>query len=271
MTYPRIFSTDSAKAAKATGYGYLNAIHYMAPHETGGHGNLCSHASPECIALCLGKYSGQAAMVADLENGSNSVRKSRANKARLFMSERQSYLNQVALSIIALERKARDEGLTPCIRLNGSTDIAFEKISFPVGGKLAKKYRDQYGKDAPKKTTLLKLFDHIQFVDYTKNPNRLDTAPNNLSLTLSYSGRNTAECVKALRGGHNVAVVFRHGLPVSRQWAGFRVIDGDKHDLRHLDPKGGYVVGLTPKGAKAKKDMSAFTVTDAIEPAWLAA
>lgn len=210
-------------------------------------------------------------MVADLEDGTNSVRKSRANKARLFMTERQSYLNQVALSIIAVERKARAEGLTPCIRLNGSTDIAFEKISFPVGGKLAKKYRDHYGKDAPKKTTLLRLFAHIQFVDYTKNPNRLDTAPNNLSLTLSYSGRNTAECIKALRDGHNVAVIFRHGLPVSRQFAGFRVIDGDRHDLRHLDPKGGYIVGLTPKGAKAKKDLSAFTVTDAIEPAWLAA
>ena len=153
MTFPRIFSSDSAKAAKATGYGYLNAIQYMAPHKTGGHGNLCSHASPECIALCLGKYSGQAAMVADLENGSNSVRKSRANKARLFMTERRGYLNQVALSIIAVDRKARAEGLTPCVRLNGSTDIAFERISFPVGDKLAKKYRDEYEKNAPEKTT----------------------------------------------------------------------------------------------------------------------
>jgi len=44
-------------------FGYLNAIHYMAPHTLGGVGNLCPHASEGCKALCLGHYSGQAGMV----------------------------------------------------------------------------------------------------------------------------------------------------------------------------------------------------------------
>jgi len=60
--FPRFFSTDSPKAAKATSYGWLNAINYMAPHRSGGAANLCPHASPGCIALCLGEHSGQAAM-----------------------------------------------------------------------------------------------------------------------------------------------------------------------------------------------------------------
>ena len=68
----RIFSTDSAKAIKAQGFGYINAIHYLAPASLSGK-NLCSHASPACIALCLGWESGQAGMVKN-DDDINSVR-----------------------------------------------------------------------------------------------------------------------------------------------------------------------------------------------------
>ena len=84
--------------------------------------------------------------------------------------------------------------------------------------------------------------------------------PENYHLTLSRSETNEAACLEALRDGHNVAAVFGDGLPAT--WHGFPVIDGDQHDLRHLDPRGGYVVGLTPKGRKAKKDTSGFVVRD---------
>ena len=63
VQFERFFSMDSAKAIKAQEYGYLNAINYMAPHKSAGVGNLCSHASPVCIELCLGLESGQASMV----------------------------------------------------------------------------------------------------------------------------------------------------------------------------------------------------------------
>lgn len=46
---------------------------------------------------------------------------------------------------------------------------------------------------------------------------------------------------------------------VPAEWNGMRVIDGDEHDLRHLDPRG-VIVGLTPKGRKAKRDTSGFVV-----------
>ena len=267
-SFPTIFSTDSAKAAKASGYGYLNAIHYMAPAASAGVGNLCPNASPECIALCLGTYSGQAAMVADLENGTNAVRESRKRKARLFMTDRAAYMNEIARQIARVIDKAKRDGLTPCIRLNGSTDISWERIRFDLDQKtrkaLAKLYREQ-GWHWPDQLriggpamTLLQLFPNVQFVDYTKNAKRLGNAPANLDLTLSYSARNSAECVAALLSGHNVAMVFHGGLPES--FGGFPVIDGDTHDLRHLDPKGGFIVGLTPKGNKAKRDTSGFCV-----------
>ena len=258
-SFPRIFSTDSAKAIKASGYGYLNAIHYMAPAETGGVGNLCPNATHECISLCLGKYSGQAAMVADIEHGTNSVRESRKRKAQLFMTSRAAYMNEMARQIARVIAKARADRLTPCIRLNGSTDIAWERIRFALEPRTIEALSAiGIGPNVRATPTLLELFHFVQFVDYTKNAKRLASKPSNLDLTLSYSARNSADCVAALLAGHNVAMVFHGGLPES--FGGFAVIDGDKHDLRHLDPKGGVIVGLSPKGNKAKRDTSGFVV-----------
>lgn len=259
--FPRLFSTDSAKAAKAGGYGYLNAIHYMAPYDFGGAGNVCPHATAHCIRACLGWFSGQAAMTADIEAGTNSVRESRKLKAQLFMRERVDYLNRLARDILAQERKARREGLALCVRLNGSSDIAWERLRFAPDAKTVKALAKRgvvRRTDGP--VSLPDLFHWIQFVDYTKNPGRMGKTPANMHLTLSYSGENEAACVAALAAGCNVAVVFGDGLPET--WNGYAVIDGDLHDLRHLDPRGsrGVVVGLAPKGLKAKRDDSPFIV-----------
>jgi hypothetical protein len=236
----RMLSVDSAKALKAQGFGFLNGIHYMAPASTAGVGNLCPNATEGCKALCLGMYSGQASMVADLENGDNSVRRARRAKAQAFMADRQRYLLALERQIRKLVKRAAGSGLTPVVRLNGSTDIAFERM--------------RYGAD---RLTLLERFPNVQFVDYTKNAARLARAPANLSLTFSRSESNDAACVDALSAGHNVAIVFGEGLPAT--WRGFAVIDGDKHDLRHLDPRG-VVVGLSPKGVKARRDQSGFVL-----------
>jgi hypothetical protein len=243
----RIFSTDSPKAIKAEAYGYLNAIHYMAPAELGGVGNLCPHASAGCRALCLGQYSGQASMVADLELGDNATRKSRREKAQAFMRDRRGYLLAMHREITKLERKAVFAGKRLCVRLNGSTDIVWEGLK--LDGK-----------------TLFDWFPLVQFVDYTKNPHRFDRPlPANLHLTFSRSEVNEAVALELLARGVNVAVVFGSGKPIA--WNGYRVVDGDTHDLRHLDPRVakdsgaiGFVIGLSPKGRKAQKDTSGFVV-----------
>jgi hypothetical protein len=170
-------------------------------------------------------------------------------------------MNEVARSIVKVIRDAKRDGLTPCIRLNGSTDISWERIRFNLDAKtLGAILKSGRGEKLVyiSQVTLLELFPDVQFVDYTKNPNRLRKAPANLDLTLSYSGNNSDECVNALLAGHNVAMVFHGGLPES--FAGFPVINGDLHDLRHLDPKGGFIVGLTPKGVTARRDKSGFCV-----------
>ena len=78
-------------------------------------------------------------------------------------------------------------------------------------------------------------------------------------LTFSLSEVNLAAALGIVARGFNVAVVF--GCERPSTWHGHTVIDGDEHDLRHLDPKGCFV-GLTPKGLKAKRDHSGFVVRE---------
>ena len=241
--FTKFFSTDSAKAIKADKYGYLNAINYMAPHDTAGVGNLCPNASDGCKSLCLGMYSGQAAMVSDLENGTNAVRESRIAKSQFFMNERQAFMAEMADHVRAMIRKADRENKELAVRPNGSTDIAFERIPTDNGQPLPIR------------------FPKIQFVDYTKSVRRVldPKRPANYHLTFSLSETNKAEAEQVLAAGFNVAVVFGDGQPST--FMGHRVIDGTEHDLRHLDPQP-VIVGLDPKGKKAKADTSGFVVRD---------
>jgi len=253
----RIFSTDSAKAIKAQEFGFLNAIHYLAPANLSAF-NLCSHASPGCIALCLGWESGQAGMVAN-DADMNSVRLSRIAKANRFMRDRAAYLLDFVRSIDNESAKAARMGFRLCVRPNGASDIAFEGIRFTIArnakGKAIKVTLG--GKDAK---NIMDHYPEIPFVDYTKNPKRFDRVlPANYHLTFSRSETNEAVALQLLARGVNVAIVFS---TVPTSWNGFTVIDGDKHDLRQLDPRGavGTVIGLLPKGRKAKKDQSGFVI-----------
>lgn len=248
----KIFSTDSPKAIKADKYGYLNAIQYMAPHKLGGVGNLCPHASAGCMALCLGEHSGQAGMVSH-DSDMNATRLSRRAKAKRFMTQRADYMSDIVRSIDAERRKAKRIRRKLCVRLNGSTDIAWESMAAFRDGKAFR--------------SLMLAYADLQFVDYTKNARRFDRPlPPNYHLTFSRSETNESECVALLNRGFNVAVVFAGKRP--KEWKGFKTIDGDKHDLRHLDKRAkpgmpGCVVALTPKGRKAKKDVSGFVVRGA--------
>lgn len=244
IRFKKFFSIDDGKAKKAqlNAKGWLNAINYMAPHASGGVGNLCAHASPGCIALCLGRESGQAEMrkPGQLENA---VTLSRNAKAAYYMGERVAFMRECAFHIDRALARAKLEGRRLCVRMNGSTDIGWEGAS--VDGR-----------------RLMDLFHDAQFTDYTKNVRRMlrfceGKMPRNYHLTFSRSEDNEGECLEVLKAGGNVAVVSSMARP--KMWQGFPTLDGDKHDLRHLDGKG-RVVWLTPKGRKAKADASGFVL-----------
>lgn len=246
----RLWSTDNPKAAKASGYGWMNAIHYMAPHDFAGGKTLCANASAGCISLCLGWFSGQAAMVPDQSNRDSvgNVRLARIAKVEAFRADRTAYMNAMLRQAQSIERKAQQEGLGVAFRPDGSSDIKLGHLPF----------------DAPGigRVTLAEALPQSMVVDYTKNlPHMLKFLaghyPSNVHLTFSRSETNEAACRSVLAAGGNVAVVFRSGLPDA--YLGAPVINGDDHDLRHLDPAG-VVVGLVAKGKTAKRDMTGFVV-----------
>jgi hypothetical protein len=258
IRFRRFLSVDSAKAVKAQKYGFLNGINYGAPAKVAGEGNMCAKAGA-CADLCLAMYSGQAAMRA--EGGTNSVVESRIAKTRYFMRERSAFMQEFAFHAAKLIRDARDSDMGAVIRPNGSWDQLFEGIGVSVPGALAERIAEYTGRPvAPGPyPNLMTLFPETRFVDYTKIAKRFRRAlPANYDLTFSLAENNELEARDLLAAGVNVSAVFAHEFPET--YLGRPVIDGDSHDLRFLDPKGGYIVGLTPKGRKAKADQSGFVI-----------
>ena len=229
MHHDRFFSLDSPKAIKADKFGYVNGINYMAPANTGGFGNLCPHASPGCLALCLGWYSGQAAMLsnAQLETGSNNVRRSRQRKAEMFMHHRAHFMSVMFKGIDCCQRKANRLGKKLCIRLNGATDISWEGIRI-----LGRANRADMSGELVNET-VFDAFPQVQFVDYTKNYKRMirfceGKLPSNYHLTFSRSETNEAECRDVLAHGGNVAVVFAGEMP--SEYLGARIPEKLRND-----------------------------------------
>lgn len=209
---------------------FLAAILQLAPFKTSGH-NVCPEASPACSSECL-FYAGMGVY--------KNVQKARIDRTKLFFDNRPEFTKLLVTDIEALIKKAAKLGLKPAIRLNGLSDISWEKL-------------------------LPNIFDYpVQFWDYTKVRSRFDTFlsggfPKNYHLTFSRSEKNEAAALKFLENGGNVAVV---GEVKPKEWNGFKTVDGDKSDFRFLDPKN-RVVWLIPKG-KAKKDTSGFVVRNKV-------
>ena len=225
-------STD-AKTTKGETLGYLTGILYLAPATT-TKWNTCSMASvAQCDKACL--YSaGRGAM--------NSVQTVRINKTIWFFEDRDSFMLQLAEDISKLVKKAAKLGLTPLVRLNGTSDIRWETIEVANSG-----------------NNIFEFFPDVQFYDYTKDANRKDL-PSNYDLTFSYSGVEGFQpyVEKAIAKGMRMAVVFRKEQDIPMTFRGIPVVSGDKSDVRHLDDDG-VIVGLYAKG-KAKLDATGFVV-----------
>lgn len=213
----KLLCLQNAKTPKGQKRGYLTGVLYLAPADMAGAGNVCPACTPECKAICL--YSAGRGIFAP-------VKKSRIRKTRWLQRRRRSFIRTLERDIEALERKAVRENKIPAVRLNGTSDLPWH----------TKEYSE-----------VIQKFPHIQFYDYTKVTSRLrESLPANYHVTLSRTARNERACRTALQTGRaNVAVIFGGKLPA--RYLGRPVVDGDRDDLRFLDPKGS-VVGLVAKG-----------------------
>ena len=207
--------------AKGEAFGYKTAILHLAPFKLSGK-NVCPMASPECVKACL-NTSGRGQML--------SVQKARLDKTNYFWTNRNGFLWDLSKEIEQLKKRARSQGYKFAVRLNGTSDLAWHKFKIDGG------------------STIHELHPDVQFYEYTKVPSYLNHDVENLNVTFSDSGRNDKDISAAIESGHNVAVVFADRLP--KKWKGKKVIDGDRHDLRFLDPSG-VIIGLIAKGAGRK-------------------
>lgn len=211
----KLLTTGDAKTSLGESLSVLTGILYLSPETSN---KLCPYASAQCKELCL-VNSGRAEIFP-------AVNQARQRKTLWFLNDRSSFIAQLKKDISALSRRANKRGMRAAVRLNGTSDIIWERlIDFDE-------------------------FPEVQFYDYTKIPLQFRRPSHNYHLTFSFSGTNLKACQEALAAGFNVAMVFAKQIPES--FSGVEVIDGSLHDVRFLDGKSGVIIGLCAKGKKAR-------------------
>jgi len=218
-----LLSTNNAKTIKGEKLGYITYILYMSPFTANSKGiNVCSHASKGCADSCL-VGSGFGGMY-------TSVKQGRIDKTEYFLRDRVGFLHQVKDEIAKAIKKNEGKAIVT-IRLNGTSDLPFEKFKVFEG------------------KNIFEVFPDVQFYDYTKNYLRFDKElPKNYHLTFSRSEINNDKSIELLKRGFNVAMVFDK-LPET--YEGFKVINADLDDLRFLDEKN-VICGLKYKKMTGK-------------------
>lgn len=263
---------DALRKPDGTSYTDFDTylIHFMPAAQSGF--ITCPCASGGCASECLNTAGNMGAL------GGKTI--SRLKRTWELAKEGPLVLRKIRKEIAGKLQKAEEKNKKLVIRLNGTSDFDWTKYTDPNG------------------FNLFELFPTVQFYDYTKVANRMETLPkqhSNYHLTFSRNEKNENQqkSLELLYKGHNVAVVFGPGktggaselifrksvnqktiddlksqgiIPrnysysgsrdgqalLPEKFDGFKVVDGDGHDLRFLEKthtKKGVVVGLTAKGS----------------------
>ena len=229
----KLLSTANPKIQKGTKLGYLSFILHLAPADLSGK-EVCPKRTAGCTAACL-NTAGRGGMFKKGEN-TNMIQQARIRKTKMFFEARDAFMSQLIKDIKLAKKQAERLGLIPVFRLNGTSDLSWEK--YTVDGK-----------------NIFEMFPEVQFYDYTKVLGRKVADYKNYHLTFSAADGNDADVNKAIAQGMNVTVVFDK---IPAEYKGKPVFNADETDLRFLDPKG-VVLGLKAKG-RAKKDRTGFVV-----------
>lgn len=231
MRYSLIGS--NTKLAKQSGKKYLIAGLSLAPHRRGPE-NVCPEAG-YCSAVCNLWFSGRTV--------TRPVREAMIRRSQLLFDDPSNFRELLNSDLDRFVRRAQDSGLMPLFRPNVASDLDWSQLAAS--------------------------HPQVLFYDYTKVRSRLSIIrrgawPSNYELTYSVNERSHHRTIGSyLRSGHNVAAVFdtdycpsvgRIGrLPDSWRFDGreWKVVDGDKHDIRLREVDGsGVVVGLRFKGSR---------------------
>ena len=230
----------STKVEKGEKIGVLTSVVYLSPAKEAGI-NTCPFASDGCSASCLGHSSGRLSY--------SKHQAVRIAKTLWFHLDPDSFLAQLEAEIRLHETRAGIMGKRSAIRLNGSSDILWEK------------HVD------------MAAFPATTFYDYTKFPHATRAnRPANYHLTFSLDeriGSMDRAMVWLAKGGNVAVVVAAEGSTnrnqaklasrhiITHGWNNYPVLDGDESDVR-FDDKPGHWVALYAKGPKALHDSTNF-------------
>jgi hypothetical protein len=237
----KLLSTGNPKVLKGIKQGYNTYILHLAPADLSGK-EVCPKRTVGCSNACL-NLAGRGGMFKKGET-TNTIQQARIRKTKMFFEDRNAFMSLLVKDILLALKQSERLGLIPVFRLNGTSDLSWEKYGVQVGN-------IHY-------VNIFEAFPHVQFYDYTKVLGRKVVGINNYDLTFSAADGNDLDVLMAKQQGYNIAVVFdlKKTQEMPETYYNRPVFNGDDSDLRFLDPKG-VVVGLYAKG-KAKKDTTGF-------------
>lgn len=233
------FNTN-AKTVKGETIGYYTGILYLAPYNVSGYNTCAMAEKAQCFKACL-YTAGRGAF--------NNIQQARIAKTKYYFENRQEFMLNLCKDIEQGIRKAKKLGMQLLIRLNGTSDIKWENVTFDYA----------FANGKVRQVTIFEVFPDVQFYDYTKIPNRTNL-PKNYDLTFSYSGVIQFQKYNDIAMSNNMrmAAVFRKENMIPKTFKGRHVISGDNSDVRHIEDKN-VIVALYAKG-KAVKDTSGFVL-----------
>ena len=247
----RLLGTSS-KVEKGEAEKVLTVVLYMAAASSSGF-NLCAWATPGCIKACLGHSTGRLKM--------SSSQRAQVRKALLFKLFPAYFLRRIVAELTLHACEAQALGMTAAARLNGSTDVPWEKYLDTEAIQSMGVHRiDLRGADR----------NGVTLYDYTKAPAKARKAAGyHLTYSVSESPESLTEAKQWLARGGNAAVVVGaegsdklqdakrvHLGMLGKRWHGCPTHSGEDTDLRFTDPAG-HVVVLYAKG-DALKDRTGF-------------
>lgn len=222
-------NTKTIKSDKANKNWKLYLMH-LQPANLAGF-DVCKHRSKGCELACL-----NTAGMGFWDN----VQNARKYRTELLFNEPELFFNKLVDEVSRLRTKAFKNNQRLAVRLNGTSDIPFERHKYIQN--------------------IFPLFDDVQWYDYTAysyDERPAENLPVNYDLTFSRKEDNDAEVAKNLLKGRRIAAVFDH-MPEPEFDNNLPVINGDLDDKRFLDPNPS-IVALIEKG-RARQDDSGFVI-----------
>ena len=177
----KLLSIGNPKILKGMKQGYMTYILHLAPADVSGY-NTCPKATAGCKAACL-NTAGRGGMFKKGET-TNVIQKARIRKTKLFFENRDVFLAILEDDIRKAIKQSEKKGLVPVFRLNGTSDLSWEK----------------YG--------IIQKFPNVQFYDYTKVLGRKVSYLSNYHLTFSAADGNDDDVRRAIKEKYNIATVF---------------------------------------------------------------